>query len=246
MVRKNLENSFPELSTSELRKIEKSFYNRFVEYIFETLKAVTISEKELLRRVNFVNVDDVRPLAQSNQTIVVIASHQFNWELALLAGCVVLPFPVDAVYKKLANPKMDKLMLDTRSRFKGRPIEMKRVLREMVRTKDRLRALGIVADQSPKSVSPKKWLTFMGQDTAFFLGPEQLAKLGNYPAYFFKVVRKKRGFYTVELVKLCEPPYDKDSYVVLEAYAKATEDLVHSDPAGYLWSHKRWKLKKEG
>lgn len=245
VVYNNLTNSFPEKSEAEIKAIAKAFYKRFTQYIVETLKSITISEKELLKRVKFTNVPDVQPYADAHQSIVVIASHQFNWEWALQVGCLVLPFPVDAVYQKLSNKSFDRLMVETRGRFNGKPIEKSRVLREIIKSKDRLRALGIVADQSPRPHSPKYWTNFLNQETAFFLGPEQIAKAAKYPAFFFKVERPKKGHYTVELVKLAEPPYEKEGHSILENYARETEKLIQSDPAGYMWSHRRWKLKKE-
>lgn len=240
----NIRNSFPDKTDKEVKSITRQFYSRFGEFVVETLKAFTISEKELLDRVKFVNVPDVQHHADNNQSILVIASHQFNWEWALLAGCIVLPFPVDAVYQRLSKKSFDKLMLNTRSKFGGKPIEKSQVLREIIKTKDRLRALGIVADQSPRKRSPKYWTRFLNQDTAFFLGPEQIAKAAQYPSYYFNVVRIKRGNYTVELVPLADPPYEKEKHVILETYALATQSSIEKDPAGYLWSHNRWKLKK--
>ena len=241
----NVSNSFPKLSIAEHRHIVKVFYRRFAEYAVETLKAISITEKELLKRVTYTNVPEVQPHADKKQSIIVIASHQFNWEWALLAGCLVLPFPVDAVYQRLSNKSFDRLMLHTRGKFGGSPIDKKRVLRTILTTKDRLRALGIVADQSPGIHSPKYWTSFLNQETAFFLGPEQIAKAAQYPAYFFHVVRLKRGHYSVELKPLGAPPYDKHGHEVLENYAKCTEQLIYSDPPGYLWTHKRWKLQRE-
>ena len=192
-----------------------------------------------------MNVHEVQKYADQGQSILVVASHQFNWEWTLLAGCIELPFPVDAVYQRLRNVKYDQLMLDTRSKFGGHPIEKSKVLRTIVRTKDRLRALGIVADQSPRQKSAKYWTEFLNQETAFFLGPEQIARAASYPAYFFAVKRLKRGFYTVELKPLAAPPYAKESHELIEQYVAATEKLENEDPAGYLWSNRRSKLKKD-
>lgn len=241
----NIRNSFPEKADEEVRSISKEFYRRFMEFAVETLKAISISEKELTRRVKFVNVPDVQPYADKHQSILVVASHQFNWEWALLTGCIVLPFPVDAVYQRLSNKAFDNLMVETRGRFGGQPVEKNYILRQIVRDPNRLRALGIVADQSPRPDSPRHWTRFLNQDTAFFLGPQQIARAAKYPVFFFKVVRVNRGHYTVELVKMAEPPYDKNGSEIIEAYARATEELVKNDPAGYLWSHKRWKLQRE-
>ncbi len=242
VVRQNLTKAFPEKTGRQRVRIEKEFYRRFSEYLVETMKAISISNEELLSRVKYVNVPEVQPYADAKQSIIVVASHQFNWEWALLAGCLELPFPVDAVYQKLKNEKYDQLMLKMRSKFNGQPIEKSKVLRTILKSKDRLRALGIVADQSPRQKSQKYWTSFLGQETAFFLGPEQIARASNYPAYFFAVTRLRRGYYAVELKPLTQPPYNKGDHSLLENYAKATEELVYADPAGYLWSHKRWKL----
>ncbi|MDX1628647.1 MAG: lysophospholipid acyltransferase family protein [Fulvivirga sp.] len=244
VVTTNIKNAFPEKSPKEIKSIRKTFYKRFSEHIVETLKAITISESEILKRVKFVNVPAVQPYADQGQSILFIGSHQFNWEWVLQVGCLVLPFPVDAVYKRLSNKKFDQLMKETRGRFGGQPIEKSKMLRQIVKTKDRLRALAIVADQSPRANAPKYWTKFMHQDTAFFLGPEQIAKAAGYPTFFYKVERKKRGYYTVELVKLAEPPYEKDTHEILEKYVRETEKLIKNDPPGYMWSHRRWKLKK--
>jgi len=245
VVRQNLSNSFPEKTEYEIKNISKEFYLQFGEYIAETLKAITISEEEIKRRVKFVNVPDVAPYAEKNQSIILAGSHQFNWEWALLTGCLVLPFPVDAVYQKLSNKSFDKLMLDTRSKFGGKPIEKSNILRSLIKSKDRLKAVAIMADQSPRKKSPKYWTTFMNQETAFLTGPEQIARALNYPVFFYRMDRVRRGHYTVELIKLTDPPYEKDSHKILDKYVEHCEQLIKDNPAGYLWSHKRWKLKRD-
>lgn len=241
----NLTNSFPDKSARDINKIAKEFYIRFGEYLAETIKSISISEKEMKERVKFTNVSDVEGYAAKGQSIILVGSHQFNWEWALLTGCLVLPFPVDAVYKKLSNKKFDELMLKTRGKFGGQPIESKIIIRSLIKSKERLKAIAIMADQSPTGKSAKYWTTFMNQDTAFFTGPEQIASAFDYPVFFYKMVRVKRGHYAVELIKLTEPPYQKESHKILESYINQTEQLIKDDPAGYLWSHKRWKLKKE-
>lgn len=241
----NLQNSFPDKSENEIRKIRKEFYQRFSEYLVETLKAITISEREMKKRVKFINVPDVAGYAAEGQSIILAGSHQFNWEWALLTGCVVLPFPVDAVYQSLSNEKFDELMYETRAKFGGKPIDKSNIIRSLVKSKERLRAVAIMADQSPRANSPKYWTTFMNQETAFLTGPEQIARAMKYPVFFYRMMRIKRGYYTVELVKLTDPPYEKDSHKILDRYVKHCEQLINDDPAGYLWSHKRWKLKRQ-
>lgn len=51
IIRKNLRNSFPEKSETELLEIEKDFYHQFADNIVETVKLLTVSDKEADRRV---------------------------------------------------------------------------------------------------------------------------------------------------------------------------------------------------
>ena len=240
----NLKNAFPGKSSKEIKAIAKEFYKRFCDFIVEVLKGITISDTELNRRVRFTNVEVLESFRSKNQSVVVLASHQFNWEWGLLAGCLQLPFPVDAIYQKLSNKAFDKLMLDTRSRFGGNPIEKDSALLEIMRRKNRLKALGIVADQSPTPDAPKHWTDFLNQDTAFYLGAQQISRLTKYPAFFMKVKNVSRGRYEVELINIGLPPYEKNSFDIIENYARETEKTINQDPAGWLWSHRRWKLEK--
>lgn len=244
VVYNNLTNAFPEKSPAEIEETARAFYKRFADFIVEALKGITISAEALNSRVKFTNKEVLEPFRQTNQSVVVLASHHFNWEWGLLAGCLQLPFPVDAVYQKLSNKAFNDLMLSTRGRFGGNPIEKDNALREIIRQKHRLKALGIVADQSPTKEAPKHWTSFLNQDTAFYVGAQQIARVAKYPAFYMKIIYIKRGRYEVELINIGLPPYEKNSFEVIENYARETEKAIHQDPAGWLWSHRRWKLEK--
>ena len=60
LVRKQLRDSFPEKSDSELLKIEKDYYHWFCDYIVETLKLFSISRQNLMKRMRFEGVERVK------------------------------------------------------------------------------------------------------------------------------------------------------------------------------------------
>ena len=103
----------------------------------------------------------------------------------------------------------------------------------------------MMADQSPKHSSPKYWTNFLNQDTAFFLGPAQMAYATKYPAIYFSARRIRRGYYEVTYSLVSTPPYKKNDYAMLDDYARELEKMIQADPPGYMWTHQRWKLKKE-
>ena len=53
----NLKLVFPHKSSEEINTIAKGFYKHLCDIIFETLKSMTISEKEIKKRFRFKNLE---------------------------------------------------------------------------------------------------------------------------------------------------------------------------------------------
>ena len=245
VVMDNLRKSFPDKSEAERKQIRNDFYHNLADVIVETLKAITISADELSKRVTFHNLDQIQAQYEQRQSIVLLAAHQCNWEWLLLAGCLQLPYPVDAVYLPLNDPKMDALMHRTRARFGGMPIDKNRILRELLQRREQVRATALVADQNPHKRAPCYFTEFLHQETAFFKGIEQLPKAVQYPVFFVAIRRRQRGYYDVNFIPIGYPPYEKSEALrILPVYAHETEKLIQAQPANWLWSHKRWKKNR--
>lgn len=238
----NLERSFPEKTHEERRKIRKDFYRNLCDYAVETLKLLTISEKELRKRMVYKNPEVLNEFIAKNQSIFLLASHQFNWEWLVAAGPFSLPLQIDFVYQSQHSEFFNEFSLISRSRFGAHPIKRQNVAREIIKRKDILRGIAIVADQFPGHENDKRyWTNFLNQNTAFFQSINQLAVLNQYPAFYAAIKKVKRGYYELELIKIAEPPYDKEKFQIVDEYVKATEKLIRQHPSGWLWSHKRWK-----
>ena len=53
VVRKNLMSAFPDKDDAELRRIEKGFYHFFCDYLVESVKLMTISKENIMKRMRF-------------------------------------------------------------------------------------------------------------------------------------------------------------------------------------------------
>jgi len=244
MVQKNLRNSFPDTSKDELNKIERDFYRNLCDYGVELLKLFTISKDELSKRMRFKDVSAIEKYKQQNQSVIILASHQFNWEWLLSSGNFNLPVPVDFVYQPQSSKFFNRFSLLCRSRFGAYGISRYTVARELIKRKNMLRAIAIVSDQYPGLKEDKKYQTrFLNQDTVFFLGAHQIATLTQYPVVYAQVKKIKRGYYEASFVEIAEPPYTKDDFTLIENYIKAVENIIRENPAGWLWSHNRWKKR---
>jgi KDO2-lipid IV(A) lauroyltransferase len=244
LVKKNLRNAFPEKKLDELNKIEKDFYINLCDYAVEMLKLVTMSKDELSRRMFFKNPEVLQGYRDAHQSILFLASHQFNWEWILVSASINFPMPIDFVYQPVKNKFFDDLTLKIRTRFGAYPIKRDEVARELVKRKHMLRGIASVADQYPGYGHDKKFITrFLNQETAFFMGTNQLAVLTQYPALYYPMRKVSRGFYEAYPVIVASPPYPKTSVIVIENYVRLVEDVIYSYPDGWLWSHNRWKKR---
>lgn len=243
IVRQNLANSFPEKSEKERAAIERQFFRNLADYAVETLKLLTISREELGQRVVFKNPDVIQEWVATGKSVVLLASHQFNWEWLLAAGSFSLNIPVDFVYQPQNSPLFDAFSLQSRTRFGAFPVKRETVGRVAMKRKDIVRGIAIVADQFPGHFNFRRyWTTFLGQRTAFFQGISQLMVLTQSPVFYAAITRKSRGYYEVELILLSPPTMDKPtSEKVIDQYARETERVIRAHPDGWLWSHKRWK-----
>lgn len=72
IVRKNLVGSFPEKSQEEIIRIEKKFYHFFCDYMVETIKLFSMSKKQIMRRMTFSGVEDMKADLEKTMSILAL------------------------------------------------------------------------------------------------------------------------------------------------------------------------------
>jgi KDO2-lipid IV(A) lauroyltransferase len=209
---------------------------------------VTIIEtnaEALKRRVRIVNPEVVDHCRAQNRSVIMLAAHFCNWEWLLLAAGAHLSIPIDVVYKPLRLAGVDAYVREARRRFGANPIPHKNFLYEVMRRGDEARAYALLADQTPLAKVPKHWIRFLNRDTAFFLGPERIARYLDASVVYVAMKRVRRGYYDVHIDVIAEPPYDDDAGpAIAEAYARHLEATILASPADWLWIHNKWKYPK--
>lgn len=244
MVIRNLKRVFPAKTDQEINRITNKFYKNFADVVVEILKASTISEKETNRRVKYVNPEIAFDQQKEGKSLLIYSTHQCNWEWLALASGEQLSVPADVIYKPLQNPDADKFIYDMRSKFGGTPLSKDKAARELLRSKNQHKVIGLVADQSPPRENVH-WAHLFGIESDFYPGLVQLPYLMQVPAVFGRATRSKRGHYEVEFIKIGEPPYKKNDFTVLKNYIRELERLIEDHPEDYLWTHNRWKHTRE-
>lgn len=243
----NLENSFPEKSPEERRKIARKFYRHLADLFVETLKLTHLGNRELKKRFAITNPELFKRLLESGHDLVVVHSHYNNWEW-LVSLPLYSEYRVVCIYKPLQSRTFDRFLNGLRSRNNMILTPMKHVIREIVTNREKnIRAMyGFIADQTPAKPDIRYYTTFLNQDTPVYLGIERIAERYGMPVVFFNVQKIKRGYYSLTLELLFEKTTGLPEYTVTEAHVRRLEELIRQNPEYWLWTHRRWKYKRQG
>jgi KDO2-lipid IV(A) lauroyltransferase len=244
VIREQLEKVFPAAGEAARRALHKRFLRNFCDVLVEVLKSASMSAEAMRAHVRIRNLEVVRRHLDAGQSVMLVTSHLCNWEWLLHGVAVQLGYPIDAAYKPLHDQWAERLMLKIRTRFGARLIPAKELLADFLKRRGIVRAVAMNADQAPVSTDKRYWTRFLGQDTAFYVGAEQIARATRLPILYAAMRRTRRGYYEVEFKLLWDGREAAGPNTVTERYARACEQDVLDSPADWLWSYRRWRLKK--
>ncbi len=247
VVIKNLEGSFPNLSSDELNKLTRLFYKNLTDIILEGMRAFTMSRRQILKRHRIINPELLEPFYHSGQSVIGVTGHYANWEWGSLSASLQTKYNVVAFYKQLSNRHIDRFVRWSRTRFGTTLASIKETSLTYEKFKDIPTIFLMAADQGmPKFFLDRAyWVQFLNRETAFLYGMEKHARLNNLPVIYTDIQRVKRGYYTIELSILTTNPNELEEGKITEIYAQKLESIIQKKPEDWLWSHRRWKFKRE-
>lgn len=245
----NLERSFPQLDGTTRAAIARDFVRRQSQVFAEVDYARRLTSDELRERVRLLDPHGVLHAATDDDAagkrlLVLIGGHQCNFEWMLLRLSLELGAGMIGLYKPLRGRYAENYFKSIRTRFGARLLPAKAVSHELA-TIRQARALGLIADQVPRTSPERHWTTFLHQHTAFFKGPERLARALRAPVVYVAMRRLAQGCYEIELEPVTEGGQRLPGGTATERYARLLERDIVADPPGWWWSHKRWKQLKE-
>lgn len=250
VVRRNLTSSFPEKDEKEVKRIERRFYRWLCDYAVETVKLLTISDRALLRRIEFRGVEQLEEAFDRGQDCAAILGHYCNWEWLSATGLAFHRYPqavMGLIYHPLYSEVFDRLFIDIRSAHGGSCIPKKDILRHIVkyRREGRPTLFGYIADQGPRWHDIHLWLPFLNHDTPVFTGAERIMRKMQDAVFYVDMERPRRGHYVCTFRLLTLAPQELSENEVTRRFFQLLEQSIGREPAFYLWTHKRWKRTHE-
>ena len=245
----NLARCFPDKSNRERLRIERRYYRYMCDLLMEGIYNVFFATPPYLKRhYRFTNRQLLDRYYEQGQTVVLVSAHYGNWEYMVSSLNMQMLHHGIGVGKPLDNKSVASFITRRRTRYGTQVVDQTDV-REHVAFFDAHHvpcALMMLGDQSPSNPHRSYWTTFLGRDTAFLYGAEHFARKYNYPVLYYTVNRVKRGWYEVTFSMLCERPSEVPQYTIVESYVRRLEEQIKQRPEYWLWSHRRWKLTRNG
>ncbi|MES2589146.1 MAG: lysophospholipid acyltransferase family protein [Bacteroidota bacterium] len=237
----NLKNSFPEKSEKEIQQLKRKFYKHFTDILAEGIKNLSISEKELRKRVKVKNLELIEDLYQKNKSVFLVSGHYNNWEWLITSQNFLLPHQAVGIGMPLTSKFWDKKLNERRSRFGMQVINAKTVKEYFSKQHEKPFATLILSDQSPSNSEKAYWTQFLNQQTAVLFGCELLANTYNQAVVFFVMRKVKRGYYELEFELISEDVSSNSWGEITVKHTKLLEKEIIHFPENWIWSHKRWK-----
>lgn len=247
VTRRNLEMVFPEKSEAERRQTERLYYRHLCDTIVETVHQLSMSHSEMDRRITAEGGELIEQAAAEGRPSIVYLGHYCNWEWSLaITRHYKQPKLSSAIYRPIRDKGMDRLMLKIRSRFGCNVIPQDKTVRTLLqwRREHGTFAIGFIADQRPNGVNLNHWLTFLGQETAYPPGGEDIGRKMDAAYFYLDVTQPRRGYQHLTLRPIT-PLQDGAPYPYTRAYYKMMEASIRRTPHLWLWSHRRWLFDRD-
>ena len=239
VVQINIENSFPDLSPRDQAVLVRGFYRHFSDLLIESIKNLSISKEELLRRMKVLNPEVLQELEKKGKSVLFVSGHFNNWEWFITSQALLVPFESFGIGMPLSNGFWDKKLTERRQRFGLKVVNAKNY-KEMFQQEKAVSVL-VLTDQAPADARKSYWMEFLQQPTPILFGVEQMANEFDLTVVYFTMKKIKRGQYSIEFNILTEDPKSLPYGVLTEKHVKLLEESIIDQPCNWLWSHKRWK-----
>ena len=241
----NLERSFPDKTPAEIKAIGSDFYRHFCDLIFESIRMFSMSQEELRRRAYVTNPEYIKELEKLGKGIIVVAGHYGSWEMIGTSFAQFTDLPVAALYSPIKDPFFSKVLSESRAMCGLKLVPKHEGPAMFEASKDEPTFFLFGADQSPTSSKKSFWMEFLNQDTAVAFGTEKFAKNYDCAVIFGDIEKVKRGYYNMTFSMISENPREEEHGAITIEHTRRLEANILREPRYWLWTHRRWKRKRE-
>ena len=161
----NIQRSFPSKSEDEHQQLVKDFYRHFSDILVEGIKNLTISKKQLKKRMLVRNPELMKELYDDKHNSILVSGHFNNWEWLISAQNFLFEHQAFGIGMPMSNKFWDKKVNQRRERFGMQVINSNNYQIKFRTYKKKPFAVLTLGDQSPANTSKSYWMNFLNQNS---------------------------------------------------------------------------------
>jgi KDO2-lipid IV(A) lauroyltransferase len=239
---RNLAAAFPTRTRRERRAIVRGAFAHFGRLLFDLLEFSTLSDEEMLARVEFEGAERVRLAYAQGKGVLLVTGHFGFWELHGIVHALEFE-PIGVVARALDNPYVNDLLERIRQRTGNTVLYRRGTIRRVMRMLESRHGVAVLIDQHIQS-RDAIFVDFFERPAATTSAVAALALRTGAPVIPVFALPLGGGRYRMIYEHAVEPPDAAAEGAVREFTQRCTDVLemyVRRHPELWLWMHRRWR-----
>lgn len=245
LIVRQLTESFPEQTVRQIATMCNEYYHTLAENFVGTMSLASMNYRHRLEVLDVQVSEDIKAMVNGRHAVV-LSSHHNLWEYAQFVGLKFEGYLTICAYHPLTNKVWDELLYHLRYSRDALPVASSSLIRYFLEHRasgvdGRQMLLGLIADQNSAPKGDVHWYDFLNHKSLFFEGGEQLALKYHLPVLYLSMSRIVAGRYKCEVKVIYDGNEAVAQHEITERYVRELERDIRREPAGWMWSHRRWK-----
>ncbi|MCE5250896.1 lysophospholipid acyltransferase family protein [bacterium] len=226
----------------EINRLAHGMFRYLVLNFVDTVRLNAMKPDEIKAMCIPHDIDRYERLMEAGKGVIGLSGHMGCWEL-MGTYLALLGFPVDAVARKLYDPRLERLLIRSREQGGMNVISRGENTREILRAIKGGHLIGMLVDQDMNIKG--EFIEFFGRPAYTAVAPAFLSLRYGVPIIPLFTCRDSNHYhhiYAGEPLHI-EPTGDMEHDVreLTALCSKATEDFIREYPEQWVWFHRRWK-----
>ncbi len=251
-VRDNLRIVFgDQMPKREMKTLHQCFYSHLLSVLIENIAFLWYSPERIKNKVDVIGYEKVLAAAEKKRGILLLTGHFGNWEMGPIGG--ILQFDrfkgrFHILRKNLMNKVLEKALFGRFEKAGLNVIPKKNSLDQVLAALAKNDVVVFVMDQYAKPGRDGILVDFFGKQAGTFRSLALVARATDAPVVPMVCYRKKDGRHALQFF---DPlPWktfdesDREIYENTRQYNEVLENFIIAHPEQWLWSHRRWKVKR--
>lgn len=235
-----------EKTPTEIKKLAQRVFVHFATVAGDFVRLPVILREDINQLVTATGLEHLDRAFAEGRGLLMITCHFGNWEM-LGAWLARNGYRMSVVGTTLFDPRLDKILVETRDQAGYTNIARGKGTRDIIRTLKKGEAVGMLIDQDTKADGV--FVNFFGRPAHTPTGPTVLARRLDLPIIPIFSYLQDDLTYRIE----CLPPLElvktdneaDDIQINTQKCSDAYEAMIRRFPEQWVWMHKRWKTQPE-